>query len=467
MDRDPVEIGRALIYAALVAVLLERMLAIASDLHLWGDGTWFLLRIASTRDYYFWVGDWRSGLFRSRIFTLLAEQTPLVLATHLRIHSLHILSLIYGTTLYSHALLSLYICYRYAAKRWYMLFPLLSLFAGSMNAEGYICTDSHFLVSLYWPVLFILLFQEELKKGTLLLLLALSIPTVLSYESMMFFGIILAGVCLWRWKTFSHSRTVVAGLAAWYLLGAALALAAFIWPFDPANKSGFVHGLLWIPQSDHLAAKTSILVLSCCAVLLATPSRLAKLWLFPSGIGLAAILYLWVEVLSGRAPVGLDVLVPARILNLVTPLAATALLFAVLFGWFKPDRKAIGLTAILVGALGLGQALWTFGCMTEWQGMLATLRYELLLHEGPVAYEDSVMSRDRLGPLHLSRLHANWPLPLLSIYESGQGEVRSIVSPSVGAYLPVDPLNPSTLPDLSRYRVYYDSYRAALDRNKR
>jgi hypothetical protein len=110
--------------------------------------------------------------------------------------------------------------------------------------------------------------------------------------------------------------------------------------------------------------------------------------------------------------------------------------------------------------------LWTFGCMSEWQGMLVTLRYELLLHEGPVAYEDSVMSRDRLGPLYLNRLHANWPLPSLSIYESGPGEVRSIVRPAKGAYLPVDPLNPQTLPDLSRYHVYYDSYRVALDRHK-
>ena len=465
MGGDSVAIGRALIYAALVALVLERVWAVASDLHLWADGIWFLLRIASTRHYYFWVGDWRSELFRSRIFTILGEQTPLLLATHRRVHSLRLLSLIYGTTLYSHALLSLYICYRYAAKRWYMLFPLLSLFAGSMNAEGYISTDSHFLVSLYWPVLFILLFREELRKGTLLLLLALSIPMVLSYESMMFFGVILAGVCLWRWRTFSQGRTIVAGLAAWYLLGATLALAAVIWPFDSANERGFLQALPWIPQSDHLAAKTSILVFCCCAVLLATPSRLAKLRRLPAGIGLAATLYLWIEVLGGRAPVGLDVLVPARVLNLVMPLAATALLFAVLFGWFKPDRNTIGLTAILVGALGLGQALWTFGCIAEWQGMLATLRYELLLHEGPIAYEDSVMSRDRIGPLHLSRLHANWPLPLLSIYESGRGEVRSIVMPPKGAYLPVDPLNPDTLPDLSRYRVYYDIYRAALDRN--
>jgi hypothetical protein len=143
-------------------------------------------------------GDWKREFFRARIFTILAEQTPLVLATHLNIHSLHVLSLIVGITFYSHALISLYFCYRYAGQRWYMVFPLLSFFAGTMNVEAYLSTDSHFIVSLYWPVLFILLFREKLAGWTLLLLLGLSLPMVLSYESMMFFGVILAAVCAWR-----------------------------------------------------------------------------------------------------------------------------------------------------------------------------------------------------------------------------------------------------------------------------
>lgn len=80
-------VGAAIVYAALVAVLLERMTAVACDLQLWADGAWFLVRVASTRHYYFWA----------RIFTILAEQTPLVLATYLPVHSLHALSLALGS----------------------------------------------------------------------------------------------------------------------------------------------------------------------------------------------------------------------------------------------------------------------------------------------------------------------------------------------------------------------------------
>ncbi len=465
LRRSPLAVGTAVVYASLVAVLVERCTAVAGDLQLWGDGSWFLVKIASSRTYYLWVADWKRELFRSRLFTILAEQTPLVLATHLRIHSLHALSLIVGITFYSHALISLYLCYRFSAKRWYMLFPLLSFVAGSMNVEAYLSTDSHFIVSLYWPLLFILLFRCKLTRGTTLLLILLAIPTILSYESMMFFGVILAGVCLWRWKHLPPQRLLMAGLAIWFVSGAALAVAATIWPFDPSNRSGFLHAFFFLLHSSHVAAKVSLLVLLCCAVLFALPWRIAGIQKIAAAVGLLSVLYLCCDVLVGRTPSSLEVEVPARVLNLLLPLAATALLFVVLSGWSKPDARAIGLAAMLIGGLGIGQALWNLGAIMRWQGMLATLRYELLLHEGPVAFEDSILSREQLGPLHLRDLHAHWPLLPLSLYAAGPGEIHSIILPEPGTYFPFDPFAPDTLPDLSRYGVRYDAYREALRRN--
>ena len=436
-------------------------------MHLHADGIWFLIKVASARNYYFWVVDWRSQFYKSRAFTILAEQTPVVLATHLRIHSLHALSLIYGVTLYCHALIALYLCYRFSTNRWYVLFPLLSLFAGSMNAEAVPANDSHFVLSLYWPVLFILLFRPELKRGTLWLLVGLSIPMVLSYESMLFFGVILASVCVWRLRRFAERRTLMVTLAAWYVLSSLIALAATIWPFDSGNKSGFSRGILVLLASEHLAAKVSILVLLCCAAVLMIPSRLRRVHFLILAAGLLSVAYLIFQVATGHAPLSLDSQMPARVLNLLVPLAATALLLCVLAGVFKPDSRAIGLTAILVGALGFGQAFWNLGCIMRWQGMLATLRYEMTLHEGPVAYENSVMSRKQLGPLHLNNLGTGWSLLPLSIYESGKGQVRSVVVGATNGFLPFDPFAPSTFPDLSRYGIRYDEYRDALQRNWR
>lgn len=459
--RGPVAIGAAMIYAALAGVLLERITAVASDLQLWSDGSWFLVKVASSRTYYFWIGDWTKELFRSRLFTILVEQTPLVLATHLRIHSLHELSLIFGITLYSHALLSLYLCYRYAAKQWHMLFPLLSFFAGTMNVEAYLATDSHFVVSLYWPLLFILLFRVELSRATTILLVVLSIPTILSYESMIFFGLILAGVCMWRWKRNPTERPLMVGLATWYVAGAILAAAAVIWPFDATNREGFLRGLLYLLHSSHLAAQISLVVLLCCAGLLAVPSQLRWIQSMALSVGLAAVGYLFLEVFRGQDPTSLNVEVQARVLNVVLPLAATVLLFLVITGWSKPDSRAIGFAAILIGALGIGQVFWNLAAITRWQAMLATLRYELILHEGPLVYGDSVLSR-QLGPLHLNELHAGWPLLPLSLYVQDRSEIRSLIVPAAGSYLPFDPFAPATFPDLSRYRIRYDGYRKFL-----
>ncbi len=450
---------------AMTAVVLERFLAVAGDLHLWGDGAWMFIRIASTRNFYFWVGDWKARLFQSRFFTILLEQTPLVIATHLRIHSLHLLSVIYGATLYSHALLSLFLCYHYTRRRWFILFPLLSFFAGPMNVEAYLSTDSHLLVSLYWPALFILLFCDEIEGWTLLLLLALSLPMLIAYESMVFFGLVLAGVCLWRFTRFPRQRKLAAGLAIWYLAGAAIAVISILRPFDPTNRNGFLHGLNYLLHSSHITAKISILILVCSCTTLALPARLAATRTVVTAAGLLAVAYLCFQVLLGRTPTSLEEEVAARTLNLLAPLIATSMLFLVAFQWLRPQRKAIGLAALLVGSLGLGQAVWNLAALGDWQAYLATLRYDLALHEGPVPIADSVLSQVKLGPLPLKHLEMSWALLPLSLYETGQGQVRSIITPEDDNYFPFDPYAPEGLPDLSRYRIYYDSYRQVLQRN--
>lgn len=460
-DRDPSRFGELLVQAALAAVVVERLVAVASDLQLWGDGVFFLTKIAVARGYFFWFADFTTDFFRSRIFTTLILQTPTVLAARLGVDSLPALSRILGLTLYGHALLSLFVCSRLTPRRWLLLFPLLSLFAGSMNVEAYLITDGQFLPSLYWPALFVLLFAAELRGRTLGLLVALSVPMLLCYESMLFLGLVLAGTCAWRWRRSQPDRIVLAVFGAWYVLGAALAAASILWPFDPTNRKGFVGGLVGVVTSDHLAARVSLGVTVCCALLLLVPSRIEKLRTGALAMGLSGIAFLVVEILSGAAPASLDSQGAARTLNLVLPLAASALLLAVRFAWVRVSGRTIQFLAILVGALGLAQALWALRWVTRWEGMRATLRHELSQREGPIAYDDSALSR-KLGPLDLGRLHSGWPLVALSIFESEGGTVRSIVLPPPGVYLPYDPLNPSTLPDLSRYGVTYDPYVAAL-----
>lgn len=187
--------------------------------------------------------------------------------------------------------------------------------------------DSHFVLSLHWPTLFILLFCEELRGGTRILLLVLSIPLVLSYESALFFGLILAGVCVWRMNKYSRRRALAGGLAIWYLCCAGVAATSILIPFDPTNKNGFVNGLIGVLHSGYLGAKASVPVVLSCPLLLLTSVRYSGIQNLLAAVGIAAVSYEVFRVLVAEAPETLDSQLGARSLNLLVPLAATGLLY--------------------------------------------------------------------------------------------------------------------------------------------
>lgn len=458
-------LGRAALGAAAVAFVFHVLLAVTCDLHLFGDGTWWLLRMASSKSVTYWYSDWWSEFFRSRIGTYIVIEAPTLLAIAVGVRSLHALSIIFGFTLYLHAPLGIYICFRYTRERVYLLLPVLSLFAGSMNCAAYMINDSHFVVSLYWPALFILLSGVELKGRTLALLLVLSAPMIASYESMVAFGAILAGVCVWRMWTGRMRRAVYGGLALWYLLSAAFAAAGVMWPFDPANKDSFVTYALILFEKGYLGPNVSAIVLVCTAVILLAPPSLPRIRQVAVWIGCAAAGYMMLQVLIGQYPSSLDVQIVARTVNFTVPLLTTALLFALRSRRMTSTTRTVGLAACLVSALGIAQCFGNMGAAVRWTGMLSTLRGELARTEGPVPYRQSIMSRDRLGPLPLNQLYGGWGLLPLSVYAAENGQVRSLVLPAPGQFLPFDPYSPDQFPNLSSYGINYDAYRKALPRH--
>jgi hypothetical protein len=458
--------GDGFLFAAAVAVCLQILVAISTDLQLFGDGVWYLLKMAFTRHYAYWIADWHTQFFQSRIGTYLVVETPVVVAIHLGVHSLRALSKIFGFSLYLPWILSIYICYRQTRERVYLLFPVLSLVAGSMNSGAFIINESHLMAALYWSVLFILLFQEELTPPRKVLLLALSAPMLLCYESMAFFGTILAAVCLYRRRAPSAPKGLYLGLALWYLAGAAIAVASIVYPFDPSNRSAFLKGMRFLLfESDHLGVQISVTCLICITLTLVISRRIQWLRVVSFSAGSTAVLYLASEVLVGRQPYGLDIEVHARTLNFAVPLGLSLLMLAVWVKWIRPDARSIALVSMLTGALGIAQSFFIMGAAVKWTGMLATLRVELAQHTGPVLYQHSLMSRRQLGPLCLKRLHGNWPLLPLSIYESEHGMVQSLVLPEPDSFFPFDPYAPQSLPKLSAYRINYDAYKRAVEKD--
>ncbi|MEA2627391.1 MAG: hypothetical protein QOD06_3436, partial [Candidatus Binatota bacterium] len=254
--------GDAFLLAAGVSVVLSALVAVSSDLHLFGDGSWYLLNLAATRRYAYWIGDWPTQFFQSRIGDYLVTQTPVLVAIHLGVHSLRALSKIYGISLWLAVLLPVWICLRLSRSPLDRLFPVIGLIAGTMNGAAFLVAESHLVAAFYWAILFLLLFGDERSTGRTRLLVALSAPLLLCYESMLFFGVILALVCLDRRRTAATGGPLYLGLAAWHLVAAALAAAAILWPFDPTNRQGFLAAMIGLlTRSDHLGAQVSIVCL--------------------------------------------------------------------------------------------------------------------------------------------------------------------------------------------------------------
>ena len=69
-----------------------------------------------------------NDFFVGRLGAFMYQQFPTLLAARMGVHSLKVLSVVFGITLFSFKPLSLLLCYRFARDKRYVLFPLLSLF---------------------------------------------------------------------------------------------------------------------------------------------------------------------------------------------------------------------------------------------------------------------------------------------------------------------------------------------------
>ena len=127
------------VVATLVAILVHR--------HLFGDAAWYLVKVLSDGE----AVDFEPGLralYRSRWFAYHLTQEPMLWASELGVTSMTALSWIYGLTMYAHRVVSLLLCWIWLRDKRLFLFPLASLFAGSINADLYIVSDNRKCVSL-------------------------------------------------------------------------------------------------------------------------------------------------------------------------------------------------------------------------------------------------------------------------------------------------------------------------------
>jgi hypothetical protein len=474
-DRVPLSSLRpaafALFSAAIGLYVVHVVLAIATGRHLFGDGSWFLVKLLSEGHVAIWTPHWPRDFYASRIGTFLIFEGPTLLVSRLLPEDLRVLSAVFGASLFLHKPLSLVACYWLAPDKRFLLFPVASIFAATINAEMYICSETHLVISLFWPLLFLVVFSERLTLQRRLFVIALSLPTVLCYETWAVFGTVLAAASLWpvvRRDVGRADRAFRVCLAVWYLLGAALAVFAILHPRDSIQRAGFFQSLLSVSTSVRTnpgILASWIVAFAMLGFLLVGPSRP---WVVRGLIGVSVVAcVLVVERIVVRPELtdfGLHV--AARTFHLPIPLCLTFIFLLASTGTVTIDRKTFESLFVVVSVLGLAQTTWNLIATTQWSNMLVLMKQELRSRSGPIPYDESVLSRPVVGGQPVAALHARWPLLPLSILESERKIVKSLVVFRDGTFRPFDAEREDQFPRLERFGFDARPYFEALVREQ-
>jgi hypothetical protein len=455
----------ALVAVAVAVYLLQASVAIATGRHLFGDGSWLLLRLLAENHITHLNSNTWNDFFAGRLGSFSYQQLPTLLAARLGVRSLKVLSVVFGVTLFSFKPLSLVLCYCFARDKRYVLFPLLSLFAGTMNSEGYVISETHLMSALFWAALFGLLYPREFRWFDLAAIIIVSAPLILCYETMALFGLVLVGACIYRWRAIARSpreKWLTFGFGVWYSLGVIFALLAIIFPRDPTQRADFFKGLLFVFHYRHVGARFSWLVLILCALVVLVPAIHRKTLNLVIGLAIICSLAIPVFILMHPELTSLDDHIVARTMNASVPLMLAAAFLAVYFNLLQLDTAKYKRLFVIAAMLGICQSAWSAVASVQWSLMLTVLRSELRTQTGLIPFNGSLLSRPTLGGQPMRAMHADWPLLSLSIVYADEGKVQAILLPPSTSFYPFDPRIPSALPRLERFHIDYSRYLAAL-----
>jgi hypothetical protein len=425
------------------------VIAIGTQMALYADGPFYLLwtlhhRYPMDFDY-------------SRQFAQTLTQYPVsYLARHFA-PSISQMRLLFEIFQYLPYAVSFLIC-AFALRQHHhlLIFPLLSFAAAGLNASLFIVSESHVLAALFWPLACFLTVDEKPGKIGWLLLLACAVPILRCYESMVFLGGWLALLAGHRALVNRRHPIAIAYLALtlWFLAGMAIAAYWIIYPREPENLGSISQALsLAFADGAHLhimaiATWLAIVLLvggACPAIFW---RHLNKYWLGPAILVPVAALWFIVH---------LDEFMPtahyqARILNLIAPLLLAPIMWAgYRLNAHIPVRIWVNAARATLGIV-IGQLFATAAVAQSWTSYLTEFNAEIGGFQGICALEVLGLSQ---GPF--ARWNWSWTMPTMSAVLS-EGPIRAVVANPAGSkvWVPFDPMDARSLPDLSRYGLRWD-----------
>jgi hypothetical protein len=439
--------------------LLVSCVAVMASRGLVADGAYYFIAILQH--------PWPTTFEHGRLAAHALTQWPLVLAVQLGLTDFVALRFIHSLGLFYLGPLHLLLCWWFipGGEEQDLFWPLLSLFAGSINAWFVAMTEAHVLSWLFWPLVMFLVHGELRHRLQAAVFTLLAISSAVAYETMALQGLLLAGLALARRGEGTEAdRWIWAVIAGWFLVGAGVGTYFALNPRSPENREGFLAGLLQFAGTGRGDLNYPVLlsfgVLALITiVLLMGPFRRRPFQTLLGAVAAAGMLVaVWpifkpdslrpVQQFQARAWIGL------------LPVGLAVLML--LLRRRPPQPAAFRMALWFLVALGLAQMTWHMGATAQWYGYTRIFREELARHTGFIAFETSELSRDRVGIQALRNLTWNYTNGFMSIALAPSGHVSSIIGVPRGNWQPFDPTNPKALPKLGRYGVDYSRYLESL-----
>lgn len=346
----------------------------------------------------------------------------------------------------------------------YMLFAVMGIIGISGNIMFLTVQDGLLMSYLFWPLLFYLALMEEYTPFHAFMAVGIALISTRTYESAMFNNPLLLTVlgvmAVKGWDNATHLTK-----ATWLVIGGFLAAGIYIavdsvlHPIYPANQAGFLKSIQSIIRNPQVLFTTVLLVLLCLH-LIRDDDRLFK----------GSILFLGVTgFLIGLSPLLFPSLTPPEhhyyarsYVVYVLPVFGLIVFYVMRF---KKDitsiqwKRASSVCLILVTV----QLVWHISMTFQWQGFRTVFIEELVAHQGPIRFEDTRISKTRIGYQLLRPLGWKWTNPTMSIIWSPNHDVTTVIANPVNAgWEPIKVLYLETFPKLADYGFSYEKYKKNL-----
>lgn len=471
--------AKAACFVAVGLYLLHGGYAVFTHRALYGDAAWFLVRIITEGDVTSFYSSFAREFYYSRFLAYALTQLPTVAAVNAGVEDARLLSWILGATYFAHKPLSLWLCYRLlpAGCKAYVMFPLLGLFAGSVNSELYIVTETHLAVSFLWPLLLAVTQVKQPSRWGFAAIASGLLASAFVYESMAFFGPVLLVLCAIRAYSVPRQRIGWIWLSICALVPICISWAAILYPRDPTNKSAFSNGMVKLfndslsgPATAHILAVTSIAAVAVVValVLWGLRSRAKEevpRWVWFVAATLACVPATHFVAYATHADFTYAI-TDRGFGGLLMQLAIVGLYLGVLVLPARSFVTAVPSAAIVVCGLAVGQIGWQLLATRAWQNSLHTLESVAALRPGLQECSPEVFGSATASAPAAAGIVCHWWVLPLSVVLAPDSGVRTLFV-SQEPFLPFDPRNLEALPNSQDHAVDYAPYRRAYasDRN--